>query len=53
MYVTEMACARYSYFLPLGARSIIIYGDLHSIPEVVRHPHFEEPYPNSNGDNNI
>ena len=29
------------------------YGDLQLIPEVVRYPHFEVPYPNSNGDNNI
>ena len=32
---------------------VIIYGDLHPLPEVVRHPHFEVPYPIPNGDNNI
>ena len=29
------------------------YGDLQLIPEVVQYPHFEVPYPISNGDNNI
>ena len=31
----------------------ITYGDLHPIPEVVWYPHFEVPYPISNGDNNF
>ena len=32
---------------------VINYGDLHPIPEVVRYPHFEDPYPTTNGDNKI
>ena len=30
----------------------IIYGDFRPLPEVVRYPYFEVPYPISNGDNN-
>ena len=34
-------------------KKLIIYGDLHPKPEVVRNPQFKVPYPISNRDNNI